>query len=227
MKIFNYLKNFNFNEDSVIFEIGCHHGYDTDKILELCPDSKIYIFEPDPRNISILKKRGLDKKVKLIESCISDNNNKQNLHLSTGLPPAYFENVDNDLKNYCQSGEWTASSSIKNPKDHLEVTPWCEFNDTIKVRSLTLDSFFKNENLKKIDFIWMDVQGAEDLVFKGAEDLLTNDKIHYIYTEYSNRELYENQMNLKEISKALLNYEILDFFSESGGTDVLFKNKNL
>ena len=24
------------------------------------------------------------------------------------------------------------------------------------------------------------VQGAEDLVFKGAEDLLTNDKIHYI-----------------------------------------------
>ena len=95
------------------------------------------------------------------------------------------------------------------------------------MRSLTLDSFFKNENLEKIDFIWMDVQGAEDLVFKGGEYLLTNDKIHYIYTEYSNRELYENQMNLKEISKALPNYEILDLFNESGGTDVLLKNKNL
>lgn len=227
MKIFNYLKSFNFNETSVILEIGCHHGYDTDKILESCPESKMYIFEPDPRNISVLKKRGLDKKTKLIEACVSDNNNKQNLHLSAGLPPVFFENADEDLKRYCQSGEWTASSSIKNPKDHLEVTPWCQFNDTVEVRSLTLDSFFKNENLEKIDFIWMDVQGAEDLVFKGGEYLLTNDKIHYIYTEYSNRELYENQMNLKEISKALPNYEILDLFNESGGTDVLLKNKNL
>ena len=71
----------------------------------------------------------------------------------------------------------------------------------------------------------MDVQGAEDLVFEGAKHLLTNNKIDYIYTEYSNRELYENQMNLKQIMKILDNYEIIDFFNESGGTDVLLKNK--
>ena len=73
----------------------------------------------------------------------------------------------------------------------------------------------------------MDVQGAEDLVFKGAKELLTNNKINYIYTEYSNRELYENQMNLKQITEGLPKYEILDFFNEGGGTDILLKNKNL
>jgi len=227
VKIFNYLNKFNFNSDSVILEIGCHHGYDTDQILDICPDSKIYIFEPDPRNISILKDRGIDKKVKLIEACVSNNNNKQNLYLSEGLPPAYFENVDEDMKKYCQSGEWTASSSIKKPKEHLEVTPWCEFNESVEVDSITLDYFFKNEGLEKIDFVWMDVQGAEDLVFEGAQQLLTNNKINYMYTEYSDRELYENQMNLKQITEGLPNYEILDFFNESGGTDVLLKNKNL
>ena len=43
---------------------------------------------------------GLDKKVKLIEACVSDNNDKQNLHLSAGLPPVFFENADEDLKRY-------------------------------------------------------------------------------------------------------------------------------
>ena len=90
-----------------------------------------------------------------------------------------------------------------------------------------LDTFCKEHNIKKINFIWMDVQGAEDLVFKGAKELLTNNKIDYIYTEYSDRELYENQMNLKQITEGLPNYEILDFFNESGGTDVLLKNKSL
>ena len=227
MKIFNYLNKFNFNANSVILEIGCHHGYDTDKILDIYPDSRMYIFEPDPRNISILKDREINKKAKLIEACVSNNNNKQNLHLSGGLPPIYFENADEDMKKYCQSGEWTASSSIKKPKEHLEVTPWCEFNESIEVDSITLDHFFKTESLEKIDFVWMDVQGAEDLVFEGAQELLTNNKIDYIYTEYSDRELYENQMNLKQITEGLPNYEILDFFNEGGGTDILLKNKNL
>ena len=242
MKIFNYLNKFNFDANSVILEIGCHHGYDTDKILDICPDSQVYIFEPDPRNISILKDRELHHKVKLIESCVSDKDGKETFHLSSGLPPV-LETMDNqvkdlpdhaqihpdhqEMKNFCQLGEWTASSSIKKPKDHLEVAPWCEFNKNIEVDSITLDSFFKNKDLKKIDFIWMDVQGAEDLVFKGAKELLTNNKIDYIYTEYSDRELYENQMNLKQITEGLPNYEILDFFNESGGTDVLLKNKSL
>ena len=127
--------------------------------------------------------------------------------------------------DFCQLGEWTASSSIKEPKDHLEVTPWCEFNKSVEVDSVTLDSFFENENLEKIDFIWMDVQGAEDLVFKGAKNLIDNDKIIYIYTEYSDKELYEGQIGLKQMLKTLPNYEIVDLFNESGGTDVLLKNK--
>jgi len=240
MTIFDYIKKL--DKNCTFFEIGCHHGYDTEKIVEVLPEVNLYAFEPDPRNISIIKKRKLDQKVKLIESCVSNKEGKETFHLSSGLPPILAkmdEQTKNlpdhiqlhpdhlELRDFCQSGEWSASSSIKKPKEHLETTPWCTFDKTIEVDSITVDSFCNRENINKIDFIWMDVQGAEDLVFEGASDTLTNNKVDYIYTEFSDKELYENQMNLKQIKNSLPNYETVDFFNEKGGTDVLLKNKNL
>ena len=41
----------------------------------------------------------------------------------------------------------------------------------------------------------MDVQGAERDVLQGSNTMLSN--IGYIYTEYSNEELYEGQLDLR------------------------------
>jgi hypothetical protein len=43
-----------------------------------------------------------------------------------------------------------------------------------------------------VDFMWVDVQGAEDLVFTGAKDVLS--RTRYVYTEYAT-DLYEGQLN--------------------------------
>jgi hypothetical protein len=48
-----------------------------------------------------------------------------------------------------------------------------------------------------IDSMWVDVQGAEDLVFAGAQETLRCTK--YLYTEYCNQELYEGQLNLAQL----------------------------
>jgi hypothetical protein len=67
----------------------------------------------------------------------------------------------------------------------------------------------------------MDVQGAELNIIKGIEDF--KDKIHYIYTEYSNEELYENQASKNQILESLGNeWSILYDF----GGDLLLENKN-
>ena len=229
MNIFDKLVSLNPDENFILFEIGCHYGYDTAKFHTICPTAQIYAFEADPRNAEIFRKNPIANKVNFFERCVSDKDGEEELNLSSGLPPVFSQgSADQEMNNFCQTMEWTASSSIRKPTKHLEQQhPWLWFNETKKVKSIMLDTFCKEHNIKKINFIWMDVQGAEDLVFKGAKELLTNNKIDYIYTEYSDRELYENQMNLKQITEGLPNYEILDFFNESGGTDVLLKNKSL
>jgi hypothetical protein len=58
-----------------------------------------------------------------------------------------------------------------------------------------------------IDFIWMDVQGAEIDVFRGAQEVLANAR--YLYTEYSNRELYAGQYNLRRLLWYLKGYRVV------------------
>ncbi len=111
------------------------------------------------------------------------------------------------------------SGSIRNPKGHLDMYPWCTFDKSFKVQTNTLDMWCDKEGVKAIDLIWADVQGAEvDLIMGGMEAL---DKTRYFYTEYSNQELYEGQISLRQILKLLPDFKVLYRFS----CDVLLKNK--
>ena len=69
-----------------------------------------------------------------------------------------------------------------------------------------------------IDFMWVDVQGAEDIVFTGAEKTLT--RTRYVYTEYATN-LYEGQLNREQLL-ALFgpNWSIVHDY----GGDLLLKN---
>ena len=72
--------------------------------------------------------------------------------------------------------------------------------------------------IESIDFIWADVQGAEENLILGGRE--TINKSHYFYTEYSDRELYEGQVGLDWILNALPNFEVVERFSD----DVLLRN---
>ena len=73
-----------------------------------------------------------------------------------------------------------------------------------------------------IDFIWADVQGAEDFLIEGGKNTFKN-KVRFFYTEYSKKLLYENSLNKEEILNLLGDsWEIIQDFN----TDVLLKNKN-
>jgi hypothetical protein len=69
-------------------------------------------------------------------------------------------------------------------------------------------------------FGW-DVQGAEIGVFNEGEEMLK--KTIYIYTEYSNKELYKGQYSLKKLLKKLATFKILTRYKH----DVLLKNSAL
>lgn len=180
--------------NSVILEIGSADGTDT---LKLMKKGKVYAFEPDPRNIEIMKK--ID--VPLFEGVVSDIDGEIEFNLS---------------RNERDPDALSLSGSIMKPKKHLEIWDWISFKEKIKVKSITLDTFCKD--IPNIDLIWCDAQGAEEKIIKGAIETLKKTK--YFLTEYSNDEQYEGQPDLNKLIELLPDFEIIIDM----GTDVLFKH---
>lgn len=194
----------------VIFDIGANDGADTARFCKMFPDGKFYAFEPDPRAIAKFKSRNLP--VTLFEGVVSDIDGSILFHQSAGNPS--LRNVDPN---------WDASGSILNPTQHIKVAPWITFPSDIIVKSITLDTFTKQNNIESIDFIWADIQGAEKNMIEGGKDTFEN-KVRYLYTEYSN-DLYENAPRLETILELLPNYELLQVFEPTiYGGDTLLKN---
>jgi hypothetical protein len=76
---------------------------------------------------------------------------------------------------------------------------WIQFKESITVRTETLEAFARQRSIKRIDFIHMDVQGAERLVLLGAASLLP--RIGAIWLEVSDEALYKGQALKGEIAR--------------------------
>ncbi|WP_439373314.1 FkbM family methyltransferase [Bradyrhizobium sp. DASA03120] len=198
------------NPSPVILDIGCNDGTDTKRFLELCPEARFYCFEPDPRAVARFKKKippDLDN-VSLFEIAISDRNGQIEFHPS---------NADAEVK------EWDLSGSIRRPKNHLTEYEWVRFDQPISVETRRLDDWSSETNVNKLDLIWMDVQGAESDVIAGGRRTLSNTR--FIYTEYSDRELYEGQLSLQAILELLPSFEVVRLYPRAVEGDVLLRNR--
>jgi len=205
--IYNYLPDI-LGSNPVILEIGVHVGQDTKKMLALFPDSVYYGFECDPRNIATIKSSGLDSKMHLVEMAISNFDGEGDFYQSNGTPKDHSRNN-------------TASSSLHEPTGHLQHWPWVHFEAPISVPVCTLDSFCKKYGVYEIDFIWADIQGAEHNMILGGQNAFK--RVKYLYTEYSNKEMYAGQKGLKTLLDALPgNWDIVKDFR----SDILLENKS-
>ena len=193
------------NDPTTILEIGSNVGRDSQRFLDSFPKTKLFCFEPDPRCIRKFKKRINDSRCELIERAVADTIGCVEFHLSGGSKPNHKSVHIN-------------SSSLLRPKNHLKKFPWCKFDETILIKSITLDSWYADSGIQDIDFIWADVQGAEEKMILGGSKALSNTR--YFYTEFSDNQLYEGQINLSEITKLLPNFEIQKMY----GTNVLLRN---
>ena len=214
-----YIENAN-----VIIEIGSHFGIDTVKLKKNFPKSKIYCFEPDPRSIHIFKKYRKNLDVKLVPIAISNYNGEVNFYQSYSKEKENFAKIkyswiDNkDIVNLKLSR--CGASSLK--LGHVAV----QNANIIKVKTRKLDDWAKENNIEKIDLIWMDVQGNESNVFDGAQKVLKKTK--FIWTEFGEMD-YHGAMGWKETKlKLKKNFNLINFesFFRSKG-DMFFKNKNL
>jgi 2-O-methyltransferase len=190
-----------------VLDIGCNDGEATRMFLDLFDAPLVHSFEPDPRAQARFEKNTAGFPVNLHRMALGDFDGNTTFYQSSA------DGVVQPMK------EWDYSGSIRRPKDHLRVHPWCKFEKTITVPVRRLDTWAA-ENLPRatVDFIWADVQGAEVDLIKGGLETLR--RTRFFYTEYNNRELYEGQVNLETIMTMLPEFIIERRYTE----DVLLRN---
>lgn len=207
---FRFIKKCVNKENPIILEIGCNVGQDTKRFLKVFNNPKIYCFEPDPRCIKKFKENIDKENVKLIEIAISNKNGTITFHQSSGvLRNAVGEEL---IEDYMGSG------TIKTP-DYTKIASHVKYKKDIEVPTMRLDDWAKMNNIKKIDFIWLDVEGAEREAIEGAINILN--KTRYFYTEFFDNETYIGQPTHFEIQKMLPNFRTLGIF----GNNILMENK--
>jgi 2-O-methyltransferase len=203
--------------DPVILDIGCNDGTHTAMFLQLFDQARVYAFEPDPRARRRFAAAIQNARAQLFATAVGAVDGVTGFYPSDGVPGA-------EWSQRLPEG-WDYSGSIRKPKQHLELHPWCRFGDEIEVSVTRLDSWAQQHGVDAVDFIWADVQGAEaDMILGGRETLK---RTRFLYTEYSNRELYEGQADLRQLLKLLPDFRVVHRYQ---GTvhdyqgDVLLRN---
>jgi FkbM family methyltransferase len=182
----------------IIVEIGAHKGEDT-VLLASVPNSSVHAFECDPRN-QITR---VPSNVKVVYKAVSDKDGMMDFWLSERI-----------------GSQWTCSSSLMQPKSHLEQHPDIRFDQRVQVKSTKLATYCENNNIPHIDFLWMDAQGAEARIIEASIEAIQ--RTSWIYTEYSNKEDFLGQKSLDEIMLILgEDWEVEKMWD----WDVLLKNK--
>jgi FkbM family methyltransferase len=179
-----------------IFDIGACEGEDSIRYARLFPASRVFAFEPLPRNLAIAERligtSGVTN-VRLIPCALAESDGEADFHVSSGHPPDVPETSDWDYGN--------KSSSLLPPDAHTKIHPWVHFDEVIRVPVRTVLSVAHEWDLDRVDFMHIDVQGAELKVLQGAGDLLAT--VTAIWLEVEAVPLYRDQPLRDEVAEFL------------------------
>lgn len=145
-------------EGDIVVDCGAHIGYYTLLFSQLVGDSgKVFAFEPDPTNFSLLQKNLKENKIKNVVAsnfAVSDKNGKCTFFLDK-----------------------------KSPAHHRLYSEGKMDKGEIKINCVRLDDYFKNFK-KEINLIKMDIEGAEGKAIKGGLNILKRNKGIKIILEF-------------------------------------------
>lgn len=205
-------ENFGFLEDSckpgaVIIDIGAHIGLFSVIAAQVTGKTgKVYAFEPAPSTFALLQKTVvINHEEQVIESF------QQAVGAETGK-----------ITFFVSDGQADNSNSLVNYKDDRLM-------QGIDVAVTSIDNFVKEKNISKLDFIKIDVEGAEYDTLRGAAETLKKlkpfcivaihpepiaakgDKLDAIY-DFINSCNYRITLDKKEFSREamLANTEMID-----------------
>ena len=164
---------------NTVLDIGANIGYYTLIFAKLVGDEgRVFAFEPDPKNFALLKKN------------VEINGYKNVILLQRGV-----SNRTGKTKLYlCEDN--SGDHRIYDTKDGRRL---------IEIETVRLDDYFKDYGTE-IDFIKMDIQGAEPLAIEGMAGLLNRNQIFKIASEYYPAGIKRCGKDHEEYLRSLISY---------------------
>lgn len=154
-----------------VLDVGANIGKYT-KLFSLLTGSqgKVFAFEPAPSSFEKLSRLvagdGLEN-VTLINQAVTNQAGSVSLNQ---FPEEY------------SSWNSLGHPQMPDPKDASRLVP---IISSVQVPATTLDAFCRERGMKQIDYLKLDVEGAEILALQGARDLLANKAIKCLQFEIS------------------------------------------
>lgn len=138
---------YNLRPGMTVVDVGAHVGYYTLLAARSVGEAgRVYAFEPSPENFQFLKEnvvRNGFRNVYCIAKAVYDKNTEVELFLSD-----------------VTSGQ------------HSIFGYTAGFKRSVRVQTITLDSFFSELGWPAVDLVKIDVEGAEGAVFRGMKELV-------------------------------------------------------
>ncbi len=136
------------SEQPVFVDVGGNCGLYSLNVLKRFMDSKAYCFEPVPNSHQMIEvnaeRNGLTERLTLVKNALGD-----------------------EAATVRMTASYSAMDHIVVGQGEHELSPL-----VIDVAMITLDSYCETKCFERIDFIKCDVEGAELLVMKGAQNVL-------------------------------------------------------
>lgn len=152
-----YENYYHIKKSDVVLDCGANEGaLSVVYSKKVGETGKVYGFEPDSINIKLLNKT------------ISLNNAWNNFKL---IEKAIWKN--NETIEFFEEGT-VASSAFYNSENSKKVL----------IKAITIDRFLKEENLKQLDFIKMDIEGAEIEALEGGIETIEKHQPNFAIASY-------------------------------------------
>lgn len=146
----------NLHANSVFIDVGAHYGYFSLIASDILKNGKVYSFEPASKSFGILEKNmnGIAN-VAILNKAVSNKNDSVTFYEFDTLHSEY---------NSTQVAQFENEDWFKAVKAQAQ-----------KIDAVSLSSFCNEKSLTP-DIIKIDVEGFENEVIKGSENLLTSSK---------------------------------------------------
>jgi FkbM family methyltransferase len=161
-----------------------------------------------------------EQRITVLPQALSDRNGTAEFHVSSGRP----QTAGDEDWNYGNK-----SSSLLPPGPaQSDVHGWLRFEERIVVETTTLATVMDRHAIERIDFLHMDVQGAELLVLRGAGGRIAD--IAAVWLEVEAVELYLDQPLRPEVEAFMKTAGfrlLLDTVGDVSGDQLYINNRLL
>lgn len=183
-----------FSKSPVVLDIGANVGNYSNLLKELAPNARIFAFEPHPLTFDRLQKA-------------AGENSYVAVNAAVGAAEATAQLYDHGGK----SGEHGTehASMFKDVIESVHSNKSAAWD----VRVTTVDNFVRENQLRHIDLLKIDVEGGEMNVLLGASDTLRGEMIDIIHFEFTEANTV-SRVFMKDFYEVLPNFDFYRMLSD-------------